>query len=119
MTTPMTPLDVPESADDAPVRRRRRAPPAGATEPGAVSPGAGPSTGPPQIVLRAVSLIGIDSVRSARAARVEAWDRPASELPRRYFDDMVSVIGLDAVVETAAELLAGRVQGRVLVDLRR
>ena len=29
----MTPLDVPESADDAPVRRRRRASPAGATEP--------------------------------------------------------------------------------------
>jgi len=119
MTTPMTPLDVPESADDAPVRRRRRASPAGATEPGAASPGAGPSTGRPQIILRAVSLIGIDSVRAPRAARVEAWDRLASELPRRYFDDMVSVIGLDAVVETAAELLAGRAQGRVLVDLRR
>ncbi len=70
-------------------------------------------------ILRAVSLIGIDSVRAPRAARVEAWDRLASELPRRYFDDMVSVIGLDAVVETAAELLAGRVQGRVLVDLHR
>jgi hypothetical protein len=40
-------------------------------------------------------------------------------LPRRYLDDRVSVIGLDAVVETAAELLAGRVQGRVPVDLRR
>ena len=43
----MTPLDVPESADDAPVRRRRRAAPAGATGTGAVSPGAGPSIGPP------------------------------------------------------------------------
>lgn len=71
-------------------------------------------------ILRSVRLIGIDSVMAPRAAREQAWARLARDLPA---DKLALIgareIGLEEVIATAGELMAGRVRGRVVVDVQR
>lgn len=71
-------------------------------------------------ILRGVRLIGVDSVMAPRAAREQAWARLATDLPA---DKLALIgareIGLDEVVATAGELMAGRLRGRVVVDVNR
>ncbi len=68
-------------------------------------------------ILRGVTLAGIDSVMRPTADRVEAWQRLADVLEANMFEDVAKKIDLSQVVDTANELLAGRVQGRVVVKL--
>jgi acrylyl-CoA reductase (NADPH) len=68
-------------------------------------------------ILRAVSLIGVDSVNAPHAARVEAWSRLATDLDPARLDAMTSVVGLADVPSTCGDILAGRVRGRVVVDV--
>lgn len=68
-------------------------------------------------ILRGVTLAGIDSVMRPTADRIEAWQRLADVLEADMFKDVAKQIDLSQVVETANELLAGRVQGRVVVKL--
>lgn len=68
-------------------------------------------------ILRGVTLAGIDSVMRPAADRIEAWQRLAEVLDADMFKDVAKEIELSQVVETANELLAGRVQGRVVVKL--
>ncbi len=71
-------------------------------------------------ILRGVRLIGIDSVMAPRAAREQAWARLARDLPAAKLALIgARDIGLDAVVATAADLMEGRVRGRVVVDVNR
>ncbi|MDP4025250.1 MDR family oxidoreductase [Methylobacterium sp. NEAU 140] len=70
-------------------------------------------------ILRGVSLIGIDSVMCPRPERVAAWNRLARDLDPVKLDAMTSEIGLTEVVATADRLMAGRVRGRVIVDVNR
>ena len=69
-------------------------------------------------ILRGVTLAGIDSVHAPQARRVAAWNRLAAELPRDLLEANTETIGLGAVVALAPRLLAGRVRGRVVVDVR-
>ena len=68
-------------------------------------------------ILRGVALIGVDSVNAPMARRLVAWRRLAAELPMDLLDKNTRTIGLHAAADTAAQLLAGKVRGRVLVDL--
>ena len=70
-------------------------------------------------ILRGVTLAGIDSVMAPYARRVEAWRRLAQELPAEVLAANTQTIGLAYAAGTAAELLAGRVRGRVVVDVNR
>jgi acrylyl-CoA reductase (NADPH) len=70
-------------------------------------------------ILRAVTLAGINSVLAPRALREEAWRRLSADLDPRRLDEMTSTIGLTDAVGRAADLLAGRVRGRLVVDVRR
>jgi acrylyl-CoA reductase (NADPH) len=70
-------------------------------------------------ILRAVTLAGINSVFAPRALREEAWRRLSADLDPRRLDEMTSTIGLTDAVGRSADLLAGRVRGRLVVDLRR
>ncbi len=71
-------------------------------------------------ILRAVRLIGIDSVMAPRAAREQAWARLARDLPADKLALITAAeIGLDEVIAMAGELMAGRVRGRVVVDVNR
>lgn len=68
-------------------------------------------------ILRAVKLIGIDSVMCPKARRLEAWRRLAQDLDLGRLDRMTSHVGLEVVERVAADILAGKVRGRVVVDL--
>lgn len=70
-------------------------------------------------ILRGVTLYGIDSVMTPVDLRVRAWSRLASDLDFNKLQSMTQEIGLSKVVTVAAELLEGKVRGRVVVDVNR
>lgn len=68
-------------------------------------------------LLRGVNLLGIDSVLSPFAERSRAWARIAAELPLAKLEAMVQEVGLADLPALGAAILAGGVQGRVVVDV--
>jgi len=68
-------------------------------------------------ILRGVTLAGIDSVMRPLEDRLEAWQRLSDILNPDVFEDISTDISLNEVVETAEGLLAGKVRGRVVVDI--
>ena len=70
-------------------------------------------------ILRGVSLLGIDSVMAPREVRQPAWDRLARDLDASSLDRLSTVIGLAEVSDAAQNILAGRIRGRVVVDVNR
>ncbi len=68
-------------------------------------------------ILRGVALLGIESVMAPHARRVEAWRRLARELDLAKLDAMTRVIGLADVPQAAEDILAGRIRGRVVVEI--
>jgi acrylyl-CoA reductase (NADPH) len=70
-------------------------------------------------ILRAVTLVGIDSVMAPKALRLKAWSRLAADLPVEKLETMTTEVGLGGVPQAAQDILAGRIRGRVVVDVRR
>ena len=68
-------------------------------------------------ILRGITLAGIDSVMRPTADRIEAWERLVDVLDVKVFEDIVKEISLDDVIETAEQLIAGKVRGRVVVKV--
>jgi len=69
-------------------------------------------------LLRAVNLLGIDSVLCPPDRRRAAWGRLARDLPADTLDRITQVIPLADVPRLAEEILKGQVRGRVVVDVR-
>ena len=69
-------------------------------------------------ILRAVSLIGIDSVMCPLPLRQEAWRRLEADLDRGKIAAMTTEIGLADVIATGARIMAGEVRGRTVVKIR-
>ena len=70
-------------------------------------------------ILRGVTLYGVDSVMAPVHLRLQAWQRLALDLDMSKLEAMTREIGLSQVIAVAAELLQGKVRGRVVVDLGR
>jgi acrylyl-CoA reductase (NADPH) len=68
-------------------------------------------------ILRGVTLAGIDSVMAPRALREQAWSRLARDLDSSKLDAMTREIALAAAIPAADEILAGKVRGRLVVDV--
>lgn len=68
-------------------------------------------------ILRGVNLLGVESALYPKERRPEVWRRLAKDVPAGAFDKITSVVRLDEVPAMAKELLAGKVRGRILVDL--
>ncbi len=68
-------------------------------------------------LLRAVNILGIDSVMRPYEQRVEAWSRIANELPMDKLRAMIRPARLDDLPDLGAEILKGQVRGRVVVDV--
>ena len=66
-------------------------------------------------ILRGVTLAGIDSVLAPLARREAAWQRLARDLDPKLLASMTQEIALSDVVARAAELMDGRVRGRMVV----
>jgi acrylyl-CoA reductase (NADPH) len=68
-------------------------------------------------ILRGASLLGIDSVACPRDLRQQTWHRLAEQLDRALLDQMISrVVGLQDLKDSFAAMLAGKTDGRILVD---
>jgi acrylyl-CoA reductase (NADPH) len=70
-------------------------------------------------ILRGVTLYGIDSVMAPKALRVEAWTRLARDLDPAKLEAITREIGLGAAIAGAGDVLAGKVRGRLVVDVNR
>lgn len=68
-------------------------------------------------ILRGVALLGVDSVMAPKALRVEAWDRLARELDFGKLAAMTTTVSLDRVLEAARDIVAGKVRGRLVVQV--
>ncbi|MEP2680485.1 MAG: acryloyl-CoA reductase [Sulfitobacter sp.] len=68
-------------------------------------------------LLRGVNLLGIDSVMQPYDNRVRAWQRLATDLPMDKLEAMVRPAVLSDLPELGADILKGKVQGRVVVDV--
>ena len=69
-------------------------------------------------ILRAVSLVGVNSVFTPRERRLAAWQLLDRDLGTGLLDSLTTSIGLDAAVATAERMLAGDTTGRIVVDVR-
>ena len=70
-------------------------------------------------ILRGVTLAGVDSVMCPREERLAAWQRLARDLDPSKLEMLSREIGLSEAIPVAAQLLDGRVRGRVIVDISR
>jgi acrylyl-CoA reductase (NADPH) len=70
-------------------------------------------------ILRGVTLRGINSVSVPLEARKQAWELIANTIPAEYYALLTDrEITLNEVKDTCEELLAGKIRGRVVVDLQ-
>jgi acrylyl-CoA reductase (NADPH) len=69
-------------------------------------------------LLRGVNLLGIDSVMCPKPRREQAWARLARDLPLALLESMITEAKLEDLPRLAGEILAGKVRGRVVVDLK-
>jgi acrylyl-CoA reductase (NADPH) len=70
-------------------------------------------------ILRGVTLYGIDSNQARKADRLEAWSRLARDLDPARLDAMTREIPLAGAIPAAGEILAGKVRGRLVVNVDR
>jgi acrylyl-CoA reductase (NADPH) len=69
-------------------------------------------------ILRAVSLLGIDSVAAGRELRSTVWSRLAGDLRPRGLDDAIArEVDLDGIEPVLDALVAGQAVGRTVVRL--
>ncbi len=68
-------------------------------------------------IVRGITLVGIDSVMAPSAVRHQAWGRLARDLDPAVIDTVARDIGLDEVTSAAADLMAGKVRGRLVVKI--
>jgi len=70
-------------------------------------------------ILRGVSLLGINSVQAPLPLRERAWARLGTDLDLNLLDSLTHTIGLADSFDAADAILAGRLHGRTVVDVRR
>ncbi|HWA30039.1 MAG TPA: MDR family oxidoreductase [Rhizomicrobium sp.] len=68
-------------------------------------------------ILRGISLLGIDSVHMRHERRIQAWERLARDLDVKKLASMTSTIKLADVKQAANDILAGKVRGRIVVEI--
>ena len=70
-------------------------------------------------ILRGVTLAGINSVTAPRPIREAAWKRLSKDLDMALLESMTRETDLAGALAAAPEILAGRVRGRLVVDVNR
>ena len=68
-------------------------------------------------ILRGVNLLGIDSNTCPFDKRRTAWQRLNNDLPTPLLESISEVIPLNAIPATSETLLAGKIKGRIVVDV--
>jgi acrylyl-CoA reductase (NADPH) len=70
-------------------------------------------------ILRGVRLLGVDSVMAPKGPRLAAWARLARDLDPALLAVIAHEIGLAEAIAAAADLIDGKVRGRIIVDVNR
>ena len=70
-------------------------------------------------ILRGVNLLGIHSVMCPRPLRERAWQRLATEVDLNQLLAMTRVVTLTEVLTLGPDILAGKVRGRIVVDVNK
>jgi len=68
-------------------------------------------------ILRGVTLAGVNSVHVPLERRRKAWELLARELDPAKLESMTAEIGLAQAIERAPDVLAGKIRGRLVVDV--
>jgi len=68
-------------------------------------------------ILRAIKMVGVEVTTCPIPLRKTAWARLTTELPGDVLERIYKVISLDEVPHVAEQLLAGKIDGRVVVDV--
>jgi acrylyl-CoA reductase (NADPH) len=68
-------------------------------------------------ILRGVTLAGIDSVYCPKPLRSQAWDLLAQHLDKNALQALTTKVDLASVIDLAPQMLAGKLKGRVVVDV--
>lgn len=68
-------------------------------------------------ILRGVSLLGIDSVRAPRDRRYRAYELLTQHLDKDAIARITTTIGLDDVIAAGADIIDGKVRGRIVVEV--
>jgi acrylyl-CoA reductase (NADPH) len=71
------------------------------------------------LILRNVALLGISSIHTSKAKRNEAWSRLANEADRAKLASICRTEPLSRIQELSEEVLAGKVRGRIVIDVNR
>lgn len=70
-------------------------------------------------ILRGVRLLGVDSVMAPKAPRLAAWKRLTNDLDPALLDVVATEVSLGEAIGKAAELLQGKVRGRIVVNVNK
>jgi len=70
-------------------------------------------------ILRAVALLGVDSVTAPMAKRERAWQRLARDLELPKLEHMSTIEPMSKLPQLAQDILAGKTRGRVVIDVSR
>ena len=70
-------------------------------------------------ILRGVTLAGVDSVMCPRDKRITAWQRLEKDLDIEKLNTIFEEVSLSEAIDIAPDILAGKVRGRVIVDVNR
>lgn len=68
-------------------------------------------------ILRGVNLLGLHSVMCPRPLRERAWTRLATDLDLTRLEKMSRIVPLKDVPQLAEDILAGKVRGRIVVEV--
>jgi acrylyl-CoA reductase (NADPH) len=69
------------------------------------------------LILRNVSLLGVSSIETSMPKRLEAWSRLESDLDRQKLASLSRTEPLSKIAELSDEILAGRVRGRIVINV--
>jgi len=68
-------------------------------------------------ILRGVTLAGVDSVMAPRPVRLDAWARLARDLTPATLNAITETRPLADAPALATDILAGRIRGRVVLEV--
>lgn len=70
-------------------------------------------------ILRGVNLLGVDSVELPLAHKKSVWEKLATEWKLKSLDSLGTEIGMDDLQECLQQVLAGKAEGRWVLNLKR
>ena len=70
-------------------------------------------------ILRGVTLAGVDSVMASYDKRIEAWQLIAQNMDEQLYSHIANTITLNECTDVAAEMIAGKIKGRFVVDVNK